>query len=93
MSMKKCSYQNCRTILPIPQVYCDKHKAQLAKHKSTQWRRLSKAIRAERPICEVCKTRPSQEVHHKVQSPAGDMFYDPRNLVAICRNCHFKMHR
>ena len=53
------------------------------------WKGLSRAIRANHPFCEVCEKRPSTEVHHKrkwYDSVEGRL--DPRNLVAVCRECH-----
>jgi hypothetical protein len=56
---------------------------------SNAMRALSRNIRANHPMCEVCEVRPSTEVHHKrkwSESVHGRL--DPRNLLAVCRECH-----
>lgn len=56
------------------------------------WTRLSATIRENNPLCQVCGTQPSVEVHHKVAVKA-----DPRlklvasNLLAVCRECHERL--
>ncbi len=53
------------------------------------WQRLSRNIRANHPLCQVCETRPSTEVHHKRKWYASvEGRLDPRNCIAVCRSCH-----
>ena len=54
------------------------------------WAQISRMVRSERPICEVCRNAPATEVDHIV--PFAGMA-DPlrtqwSNLQSICRNCH-----
>lgn len=53
------------------------------------WLRLSRNLRANHPMCQVCQARPSAEVHHKVRwVDCVVSRLDPRNCVAVCRACH-----
>ena len=55
------------------------------------WRRLRRAILAERPLCEEClklgRIVPATEVHHIVPLRLGGT-NDPSNLQALCKPCH-----
>lgn len=57
------------------------------------WKRLSTAIKRQRPLCEDChaagRLTPSAEVHH-VEKWADNPHraYDPTNLRALCKACH-----
>jgi len=53
-----------------------------------RWSALAASVRARNPICERCKERFSEEVHHSVPLHKGGSLYDPRNLVALCKQCH-----
>jgi hypothetical protein len=67
----------------------DKHfPASQFTYNSRIWRRTSKAIRRERPICEVCHAAPSQIADHKTPWRIHGLPCDPTNLQAICRKCH-----
>lgn len=53
------------------------------------WRELSRNLRANHPMCQVCETRPSVEVHHRVRWVDCEVSrLDPRNCVCVCRSCH-----
>jgi len=75
---------------------CEKHRSgfawrgpQLEGYGSSRWTRLSLKIRRERPICERCRSRPSTQVHHRrhLRFP-NPRWYDPRELEALCDECH-----
>ena len=56
---------------------------------SSRWTRVSRQVRATFPLCQRCKAKPSMEVHHKVPAnKAPWLFFDPSNLMAVCRPCH-----
>lgn len=56
---------------------------------SKRMRRLSQALRANHPFCEVCTVRPGVEVHHVVKwADSEALRVDPANLVICCRDCH-----
>ena len=56
-----------------------------------RWSDLAASVRARNPICERCKERFSAEVHHSVPLHKGGSLYDPRNLVALCKECHHEI--
>lgn len=56
--------------------------------------RLSKTLRANHPMCQVCNVKPSTEVHHVVKWKDSVLHrLDPRFLVCVCRACHEMMER
>jgi hypothetical protein len=56
--------------------------------------RLSKTLRANHPICQVCNVRPSTEVHHVVKWRESELHrLDPRFLLCVCRACHEQVER
>jgi hypothetical protein len=56
------------------------------------WTLLSKRIRQERPVCEMCGKRPSTQVHHIFSRRFKATMFDENNLVSICGGCHMKAH-
>lgn len=53
------------------------------------WRTLSRNLRANHPLCQVCNLKPSVEVHHRVRWVDCEVSrLDPRNCVSVCRPCH-----
>jgi hypothetical protein len=56
------------------------------------WALLSKRIRKERPVCEMCGKRPSTQVHHIFSRRFKATMFDESNLMAICGGCHIKAH-
>ncbi len=62
------------------------------RHYSGSWSRLSKALRQNHPLCQVCGVLPSEQVHHVVPVQVDRrLMLDPRNLVVCCRACHEKL--
>ena len=55
-----------------------------------QWQKLSRHIRQQRPVCEVCRNAASEDVDHVIPflTLADPLRLDVRNLRAICRQCH-----
>jgi hypothetical protein len=65
----------------------------LSKIKSDTWDLLSKKIRLEDPICEVCNRQYSQVAHHVVKKSASNaVYFLEDNIWAICKSCHYKIH-
>lgn len=61
-------------------------------YRSTEWRKLSKKLLKERPVCEVCGMNYSTDVHHRF--PVADypeLALEEDNLIALCRSCHAKI--
>jgi len=58
------------------------------------WYKLRSQYLKLHPTCEICKLKPAEIVHHKVEiitDPTKRLSYD--NLIAVCRSCHFDLHR
>ena len=69
-------------------------------YRTTEWKKLRSAKLQEHPLCELCNEALAEDVHHiisfmSVSDEMGKMtlFYDPANLMALCRKCHNKMHQ
>jgi 5-methylcytosine-specific restriction endonuclease McrA len=70
---------------------------------STAWTRCARGYRrAVGGLCEECKKHgkitPAEEVHHKIKlTPENinrpEITLNWRNLIALCKDCHMKMHR
>lgn len=72
-------------------------------YNTTQWRKLRQSYLMEHPLCEMClkenKVRPAVEVHHitpistaKDDLEMKDLGFNPSNLMALCEECHHKIH-
>lgn len=65
-----------------------------APYHTWRWTQLSRAFRAEHPLCEECKRqgrlRPATCVDHKQPWPiCGEQgFFDRNNLQALCDDCN-----
>lgn len=60
---------------------------------TARWTRLSRAFRAEHPLCEECQRngiiKPATCVDHIEPWPiCADRFYDRTNLQALCDDCN-----
>ncbi|HEA3208362.1 TPA: HNH endonuclease [Aeromonas dhakensis] len=96
---RKCKVSHC-TAITDGATYCAAHtkepspKKRYESHKfySTQaWQRLSKSVRSEYPICQVCNQKISDVVdhHYEIRYPDGEYYkLDARNLTAMCHQCH-----
>ncbi len=64
------------------------------------WMRISRAIRRERPLCELCEKEgrgptPAQLVHHVDhvnRDKARLLHVAPNRLMSLCRDCHDRVH-
>jgi len=72
-------------------------------YNTSQWRKLREAYLMLHPLCEMCekdgKVNEAVEVHHITPiSNANDelemkeLGYNPDNLMALCEECHHKLH-
>lgn len=70
---------------------------------SSQWLRLRRYILTEHPLCERCmaegRVSGATEVHHIHPVEEGvterekrQLMFDPRNLMALCHDCHVRVH-
>lgn len=60
----------------------------------SDWRAISRMVRQERPVCEVCGAAASTEVDHikPFDGPDDPLRTDWTNLQAICSECHKRKH-
>ena len=59
-----------------------------------RWRRTSRALRRQRPVCERCRNDLATEVHHKVPiDQAPELAFVLDNLMSVCTACHKSIHR
>lgn len=57
-------------------------------YESEEWKRISRTLRAENPVCEWCNRAPSEQVHHRVPIRLGGHPTARSNLVVVCQPCH-----
>ena len=59
---------------------------------SYRWTRLSRAFRAEHPLCALCQKEgritAADVVDHIVPWPVCEDFYDRNNLQSLCEKCN-----
>ena len=87
--------------------YSIKHNknADIAKiYNSTKWTKLRNAYYVQHPLCEMCLqngiTKPTEEIHHIRPISTGldilemeQIAYNSDNLLALCKECHHKLHK
>lgn len=72
-------------------------------YQTKQWRDLRLAYIQLHPLCELCgedKVNPSVDVHHKLspfepnigEAEKQRRLLDWNNLMALCKECHSKIH-
>ncbi|EJG0013014.1 hypothetical protein NV104_002629 [Vibrio parahaemolyticus] len=101
--MKKlCSYPNCRNITTDGVHRCIKHRKttrsneviQRAKFYNTNhWKKFSKYIRQQNPICEICNKELTSDLDHwlEVSLDKEQLYtFDRRNMVCMCKACHLR---
>ena len=60
-------------------------------HQTTRWLRLSRWIKDRDGFrCRKCGKAGRLETDHRAPIASGGKPWDPANLQALCRNCHFK---
>ncbi|MBS5369966.1 HNH endonuclease [Phascolarctobacterium faecium] len=59
------------------------------------WKRIRDSYAAEHPVCEQCmavgRDVKTAEIHHKLPLAEGGT-HDRRNLIALCKECHARIH-
>ncbi len=61
---------------------------------SSAWQRERRRVRQANPLCQQCGLRLSEQVHHVHElQHAFAQRLDPRNLLAVCAECHEKIHQ
>ena len=70
---------------------------------SSNWQKLRNSYLIYHPLCEVCQTngitKEAQEVHHikpistgKDELEMRELTFNPCNLMAVCSDCHHRLH-
>ena len=61
---------------------------------TARWKALRRAV-LDRDSwkCTDCGRHGRMEVHHIRHTAKGGKMWDPANLRALCRDCHFRLHR
>lgn len=72
-------------------------------YSSAKWRKMRLAYIDRHPLCEICQQKglveAAVDVHHKVSFTKFtgmkmiEMAYNPNNLMALCKECHSKIHK
>jgi 5-methylcytosine-specific restriction protein A len=103
---KPCAHRGCRELTASR--YCDTHAKQEAKrynrhsrnsdsnkHYGRPWKQIRAAFLSANPLCVMCerdgRLAPATLAHHKVKLADGGT-NDWRNLVALCGECHSRLH-
>ena len=67
-------------------------------YRSKEWKKVREYVmKRDKYLCVSCG-KPAEEVHHKIHLTPKNI-YDPKialgadNLIAVCRDCHFDIHR
>jgi 5-methylcytosine-specific restriction endonuclease McrA len=64
----------------------------VALYGSGAWKRTSKHVRAEQPLCGVCGTAWATSVHHRTKAKDDkSKWYARDNLIGVCRACHERL--
>lgn len=72
-------------------------------YNSKKWKKARAAyvtarVKTDGGICERCKVKPGEEVHHIEMITPGNInnpniTLNPKNFMFVCRDCHFAIHR
>ena len=60
-------------------------------HKTARWQKLRLQILARHPTCIMDCGALAEEVH-RIDPHDPEAFFDPRNLVPVCSECHSKIN-
>jgi 5-methylcytosine-specific restriction protein A len=62
-----------------------------------KWRKVRKAFLSRNPLCKICLeggiTKEARVVHHIIPIDQGGDRLRFNNLMALCRDCHEKIHK
>lgn len=103
-----CSYPGCPNLVEYGSRYCEEHERmenrryeKYERNPATKrrygkdWQRIRSRYAAAHPLCEQClkegRYTQAEHIHHiKPLSEGGT--HDERNLMALCRPCHSRIH-
>ena len=67
-------------------------------YRSKEWQTVRQfCLRRDNYLCVKCYA-PAEEVHHKIHLTMDNIFdndvaLNPQNLICLCRDCHFAIHK
>lgn len=68
-------------------------------YNTSRWREMRLIHLMRNPVCEMCRNEFATEVHHKIPISTGvgrseilKLGFDEKNLMALCPNCHRRVH-
>ena len=101
---RPCSHRGCPNLVRGKgRRFCDEHQSEEWKRQDAkrgnsaergygpQWQKARDAYLQSHPVCERCRRRPAELVHHIVRKDKGGSD-DPFNLQALCKLCHAQIH-
>ena len=101
---RSCSHPGCPNLVRgRNRRFCDEHQSEewkrqdarrgnsAARGYGAKWREIRDAYLQSHPVCERCRERKADVVHHIVRKQDGGSD-DPINLQALCSLCHNQVH-
>lgn len=101
--LKLCTFAGCREIIRDGSSHrCPKHRStkrsqdaatRASFYNQSRWKTLSLQIRSIHPVCELCQQDFSTDTDHHAElivDPNHKYAFDSRNLVAMCKSCHYR---
>ncbi|WP_154232784.1 HNH endonuclease [Vibrio parahaemolyticus] len=100
MPAKLCTHPCCKAIVRDGSHRCNLHRAtkrskevieRSSFYNTTSWKKLSLSHRQQHPICELCQRELTSDCDHwsEISISPDDYKLDPRNLVSLCKSCHY----
>lgn len=100
-AMHPCGHPGCPEIVPSGEKYCKKH-SPLHKgedvrpgrkngnlYGTAKWQKMRRVVLTTHPICQICGKATADVVDHiKPHRSDPELFWDSRNLQALCKKCH-----
>jgi hypothetical protein len=63
-------------------------------YNTQRWRNLRKEVLDQKPACSRCGSKEELQVHHIMPHRGQEeLFFNPRNLVVLCKSCHQLFNR
>lgn len=103
---RPCSYPGCPNL--TDERFCEQHQKQenqryekydrdsAVRHRyGRAWKRIRDSYAMANPLCEQCLSKGkyvmTEEIHHKIPLANGGS-HDRNNLIALCKECHSRVH-
>ena len=79
--------------------YIDRRNLLKEFYQSKAWKSVREiALKRDNYICQKCKIRPAELVHHKIHLNPQNVYdnsiaLDLNNLISVCASCHAELHK